>query len=229
MDKKALAAPVKRVARVLVELDIHDGLLESIDIEWRGYLTRKNLDYLGIPFRCTYCRQTGHLRGHCTGFVEEEQSEDMMIELSSRLEYPGVNSHATFPDFFGVDDTTALDSLIGKLKKLCPSLFFSLTLWEKDLLDISTTLVTDLTTTHLGVTSIPWETTGITASVLTSSHLGITSLTRETNDITEKVPLDNSTTPTSITATQLRGVIQTTFSPDIVTTRAFGSTLEDTD
>jgi hypothetical protein len=58
VDKKALTAPVKRVAKVLVELDIHDGLLESIDIEWRGHLIRQKLDYLGIPFRCTICRQT---------------------------------------------------------------------------------------------------------------------------------------------------------------------------
>jgi len=54
----SLVAPVKKVAKVLVELDIHEALLESINIEWRVHLTRQKLDYLGIPFRCTYCGQT---------------------------------------------------------------------------------------------------------------------------------------------------------------------------
>jgi hypothetical protein len=56
IDKEAITAPVKKVAKVLVELDIHKGLLESIDIEWRGHHTHQKLNYLGIPFRCTLCR-----------------------------------------------------------------------------------------------------------------------------------------------------------------------------
>jgi hypothetical protein len=43
VDLKILEAPIKRVARVLVELDIHEGLHESIDIEWRGHTIRQNL------------------------------------------------------------------------------------------------------------------------------------------------------------------------------------------
>jgi hypothetical protein len=34
IDKEAITEPVKKVAKVLVELDIHEGLLESIDVEW---------------------------------------------------------------------------------------------------------------------------------------------------------------------------------------------------
>lgn len=66
VDLKVLEAPIKRVTMVLMELDIHEGLQESIDIEWRGHTIRQNLDYLGIPFRCTLCRKTGHLRSYCT-------------------------------------------------------------------------------------------------------------------------------------------------------------------
>jgi hypothetical protein len=35
------------MARVLVEVDIHAGLLEILDIEWRGHLFAQRLDYLG--------------------------------------------------------------------------------------------------------------------------------------------------------------------------------------
>jgi hypothetical protein len=88
VDLKVLEAPIKRVARVLVELDIHEGLQESIDIEWQGHTIRQNIDYLGIPFRCTLCRQIGHLRNQCSGRVDEDLSEESMLELSTRLDSP---------------------------------------------------------------------------------------------------------------------------------------------
>jgi hypothetical protein len=97
VDKKVLISSDKKLAKVLVELDIHEGLLESIDIDWRRNLIRKKLDYLGIPFRCTYCRKRGHLRRHCPGFAEEELSEDTMLYLLSRVDSLGVNSQASFP------------------------------------------------------------------------------------------------------------------------------------
>jgi hypothetical protein len=53
------------MAKILVEVDIHGGLSESLDIEWHGMVFTKRLDYLGIPFCCSHCRQTGHLRKDC--------------------------------------------------------------------------------------------------------------------------------------------------------------------
>jgi hypothetical protein len=97
IDKEAIATPAKKVARVLVELDIHEGLLESIDIEWRNHLTCQKLDYLGIPFRCTFCRRTGHLRKHCTGYLEEELLEGSMLDLTTHSESLEMNSHAHYP------------------------------------------------------------------------------------------------------------------------------------
>ena len=56
----------KRLARVLVELDITKGLPTDIEILCRECLISQRLDYQGIPFRCNYCRETGHLRqGMC--------------------------------------------------------------------------------------------------------------------------------------------------------------------
>jgi len=52
VDPKTLAGPDNKLARILVELDIHEGLLETLDIDWRGNVTRHKLDYLDISFRC---------------------------------------------------------------------------------------------------------------------------------------------------------------------------------
>jgi hypothetical protein len=36
-----------------MEIDIHGGLPELLDIEWRGRHLKQRLDYQGIPFRCS--------------------------------------------------------------------------------------------------------------------------------------------------------------------------------
>jgi hypothetical protein len=70
------------MGKLLVEIDIHSGLLESLEIDWRGHTMSQRLDYLGISFRCSFCRRTGHLRRDCQGSVEEEESEDSMLRKS---------------------------------------------------------------------------------------------------------------------------------------------------
>jgi hypothetical protein len=73
VDRVVLAASARKVGRVLVELDIHQGLSETLDIEWRGKHYLQKLDYLGIPFRCSICRSTSHLRRDCKGYVVNEE------------------------------------------------------------------------------------------------------------------------------------------------------------
>jgi len=65
VDEKALQARDKRLCKVLVEVEIHEGFLESVELEWRGMIRSQNLDYLGVSFKCTICRKTGHLRWNC--------------------------------------------------------------------------------------------------------------------------------------------------------------------
>jgi len=174
MGSKSLARMDKKVARILVEIDIHEGLLESIDIEWRGHLTCQKLNYLGIPFKCTFCRQTGHLRKLCTGFSEDEQSEDTMLEISTRLESPRVNSQATYTYFFCAGETTASNSITSKLKNICPSLFFSLTAWEKKNLYFSTILALGTPKTPRGDTPLARDYTSAPPTFTdTYSHGGI--------------------------------------------------------
>jgi hypothetical protein len=38
VDEKALQARDKHLCRVLVEIDIHAGLLETVELEWRGMI-----------------------------------------------------------------------------------------------------------------------------------------------------------------------------------------------
>jgi hypothetical protein len=58
VDELSLQSSDKGMAKVLVEVDIHAGLLETLEIIWRGHILVQRLDYLGIPFRCTLYRRT---------------------------------------------------------------------------------------------------------------------------------------------------------------------------
>ena len=65
------------MARVLVEVELHVGLLETLDIEWRDQLYVQRMDYLGILFRCSLCRRTGHLHKYFSlnfGVTEKEDT-----------------------------------------------------------------------------------------------------------------------------------------------------------
>jgi hypothetical protein len=72
VDRVNLGASSRKVCKVLVEMDIHQGLSETLDIEWRGLHFRQSLDYLGIPLRYSYCRSTTHLIRDCKGLIADE-------------------------------------------------------------------------------------------------------------------------------------------------------------
>jgi hypothetical protein len=74
-----MKAPSRKMGKILVEIDIHGGLPEIMEIDWRGRRIVQRLDYLRIPFRCSYCHETGHLRKICKGRVEEEISENTTL------------------------------------------------------------------------------------------------------------------------------------------------------
>jgi hypothetical protein len=67
VDEQALGTPDRKLGWVLVEVDIHSGLLETLEIQWRDQLFSHRLDYLGLPFRCTRCHKTGHLKNTYPG------------------------------------------------------------------------------------------------------------------------------------------------------------------
>jgi hypothetical protein len=73
VDDLTLMENSRKMEKVLVAMEIHSGLLEVLEIEWRGRSICQRLEYLGLPFRCTLCRSTGHMRRDCNGFLEEEE------------------------------------------------------------------------------------------------------------------------------------------------------------
>ena len=55
----------KRMAKMLVEMDISVGLPADVEIRCHERLFSQHLDYLNIPFRCSRCREVGHLHREC--------------------------------------------------------------------------------------------------------------------------------------------------------------------
>eukprot|EP01018_Ginkgo_biloba_P004985 Gb_28741 [translate_table: standard] len=54
------------VARILVSLDLREGLAKEILIQKGGFSHSQLLDYMGIPFRCRRCHKYGHLAMDCS-------------------------------------------------------------------------------------------------------------------------------------------------------------------
>ena len=80
----------KRVAKILVELDISRGLPTEVEILCKDRLLIQKLDYLHVPFRCNSCRSVGHLRNTCPLRLSDE--------ISSNTEVPGLVSPPASPD-----------------------------------------------------------------------------------------------------------------------------------
>ena len=55
----------RRSARILIEVDLRDGLYEEIHLELHGSKWWQRLDYWKIPFICFSCRQVRHLAKEC--------------------------------------------------------------------------------------------------------------------------------------------------------------------
>jgi hypothetical protein len=140
VDRLTLSAPNKKMGKFLVEMDIHGRLPELLEIEWRGRRILQKLDYLGIPFYCSLCRSTGHLRRECTGWVEEEVSKDTTLhkdngDSSLEVDSTWVGTQYSSPEIPSSSEQVV--SLSSKLKCHCPALYASLSLWEKDTLNAS--------------------------------------------------------------------------------------------
>jgi len=138
IDPSTFESFVRKMGKILVGIDVHDGLPKAIDIEWCGHLIIQRMDYMGIPFRCSWCRGTGHLRRDCSGIKVEEKSKEDDIQEDPPKYVIVVDFLGSGPSF--LDSEPALspeepDTLIGTLKFFCPLFFKSLSLWERDALE----------------------------------------------------------------------------------------------
>jgi hypothetical protein len=132
VDANSLAETDRRMAKVYVELDIQAGLPEVLEIDWRNHLITQRLDYLGIPFRCSFCRRTGHLRKDCHRFpppdIDLDPAEDPNFDGYISSPNPLIEEETQFA---GHDSNPSEDSLIGKIHQLCPSLYNTFSSWDK--------------------------------------------------------------------------------------------------
>ena len=55
----------RRCAKILVEVDIRDGLYEEILMELHDSTWKQWLYYWKIPFQCFACGQVGHIIKDC--------------------------------------------------------------------------------------------------------------------------------------------------------------------
>jgi hypothetical protein len=123
-DPSTFSASDRKMARIYVEMDIQAGLPEILEIDWRNQLISQRLDYLGIPFRCSFCRRTGHLRKDCYKFpppaVDLDPAED-----------PTFDGYISSPNQHEVVTIPSDDSVLGKIHRFCPSLYNTFTSWDR--------------------------------------------------------------------------------------------------
>jgi hypothetical protein len=143
LDPVTLTGSSRKMAKILVEMDITAGLPENLQIDWRGRKTLQTLDYLGLPFRCNLCRATGHLRRNCPGKSSHILSEDEELSLNPP-EYtevdPALVSCHSLPDPPSPPLPGQPEPLLSKIFHHCPSLYSSLTADEKDFINRSSLL-----------------------------------------------------------------------------------------
>jgi hypothetical protein len=115
LDPSTLSASDRKMARIYVEMDIQTGLPEILEIDWHNQQIAQRIDYLGIPFRCSYCRRTGHLRKDCYKFPPPttalDPTEDPTFDgyISSPNQLVDETLHP------GRDTMPADDSILGKI------------------------------------------------------------------------------------------------------------------
>ena len=64
-DLSFLDSGVCCLGKVLVLLDVRNGLAEDIVIKKGELVFTQPLDYVGLPFRCNRCHCYGHFLTHC--------------------------------------------------------------------------------------------------------------------------------------------------------------------
>ena len=106
--------------------------MADLTLEWRGTVYELELDYWGLPFRCSTCNKVGHLKAQCSGRpIKQLECPGLLTNPSSIKEAPGMNEPHV--ESLALDMTTLSIpdiSLIGKLQLYSPSLIASLSLEE---------------------------------------------------------------------------------------------------
>ena len=65
-DLSFLETREKKIARILVNINLREGLAESINLDWGPVIIPQILDYENVPFQCRRCHVYGHPALACT-------------------------------------------------------------------------------------------------------------------------------------------------------------------
>ena len=123
--EECLEGEDKRVGQILVEIDTHKGLLAKVESEWRGRVYCQQIDYWGLPFRCSFCNQKGHLHHKC----QASGSRGDRSRVSIQSKFHGGITKCVLPEVEG--SIIEAYSFMGKLKNFSPYLFSSLSSEDK--------------------------------------------------------------------------------------------------
>jgi hypothetical protein len=96
------------VERILVSLNIREGLWEFLNLTDLGQTRVQILDYEGVPFRCRRCHEYGHIvmdckkssRGHFGS-----RSSDVSRPIQERQEDTGGNSSSSVSTSVGTQSS----------------------------------------------------------------------------------------------------------------------------
>ena len=86
-DFSYLQTKDKSMARVLVNIDLREGLSEYLDME-EGIISLQPLDYEGVPFRCRRCRKYGHTMKFCNFPLKKKKSLKDPSHNQSSTQHP---------------------------------------------------------------------------------------------------------------------------------------------
>ena len=62
IDEARLENMDKRIAKVLVEINVSKGLVPEMDVEWGGRTFVQKIDFWKAHFQCFFCREIGHIK-----------------------------------------------------------------------------------------------------------------------------------------------------------------------
>ena len=76
------------LGRVLVLLDLRNGLASDIDIKHGDTIFIQTLDYVAIPFKCNRCHSYGHLVSHCHLSLKNNYHDELKPKFVWRVKKP---------------------------------------------------------------------------------------------------------------------------------------------
>eukprot|EP01018_Ginkgo_biloba_P032904 Gb_28853 [translate_table: standard] len=93
------------ITRILVRMDLREGLAESLELKKGLHSLTQPLDYSGVPFRCNRCQKYGHLVVECPLPFQRK------VWVRKKSQISQVSPVAGLKDVIQVEDEQVVDKL----------------------------------------------------------------------------------------------------------------------